>query len=133
MTTVALGSRSRYLPDMIYAENLRDWRGEKVIDPDGSRIGELESVYVDTGSDDPAFVSIRIGFIGRHRLVFVPVAGATVSPNSVRVRYDKKLVQDSPSIDTDGELDAGTEPALFAHYGLPYTLGASGERRLGRR
>lgn len=118
---------------MIYAENLRDWRGEKVIDPDGSKIGELEAVYVDTGSDAPAFLSVRVGFIGRHRLVFVPVVGATVAPDSVRVRYDKKIVQDAPSIDTDGELDAASEPGLFAHYSLPYVTGASGERRLARR
>ena len=118
---------------MIYAENLRDWRGEKVIDPEGSKIGELEAVYVDTASDEPAFVSVKVGFIGRHRLVFVPITGATVSPDAVRVRYDKKLVQDAPSIDMDGELDAASEPEVFAHYSLPYVTGASGERRLGRR
>ena len=118
---------------MIPAENLRDWRGEKVIDPDDSRIGELESVYIDTASDEPAFLSVKVGFLGRHRLVFVPTAGATVLPGAVRVRYDKKLVQDAPSIDTDGELDAASEPGIFAHYGLPYVIGASGERRLGRR
>ena len=28
---------------------------------------------------------------------------------------------------------AGDEPALFAHYSLPYQPGASGQRRLGRR
>ena len=118
---------------MFAAENLRDWRGEKVIDVEGDKIGELEAVYVDTATDQPAFVTVKVGMIGRHRLVFAPVVGATVSPSAVRVQYDKKLVTDAPSIDTDGELPAADEPKLYAHYGLAYQPGASGERRLGRR
>jgi hypothetical protein len=118
---------------MFPAENLRDWRGEKVIDPTGSKIGELEAVYVDTVDDQPAFATVRVGMIGRHRLVFVPLAGATVTPSAVRVRYDKKLVTDAPGIDLDGELAAADEPGVFAHYQLPYQSGTAGERRLARR
>jgi major membrane immunogen (membrane-anchored lipoprotein) len=44
--------------------------------------------------------------ISRRRLAFVPVTGATVSSKAVRVQYAKKLVQDAPVIDTDGELAA---------------------------
>jgi hypothetical protein len=42
-------------------------------------------------------------------------------------------VKDAPAIDTDGELRAGDEEAVFKHYGLAYEPGAGGERRLGRR
>lgn len=116
---------------MFPAENLRDWRGYKVIDPGGDSIGELEAVYVDMGTDEPAFATVKVGFIGRHRLALVPTAGATVTPDAVRVRYDKKVVNDAPSIATDGELTAADEPAVFAHYGLAYD--PAGGRRLGRR
>jgi len=51
----------------------------------------------------------------------------------VRVRSLKKLVKDAPSIATDGELEATAEPAVFEHYGLVYTSGSTGERRLARR
>jgi len=118
---------------MFPAENLRDWRGENVIDPSGSKIGDLEAVYVDTATDEPLFATVKVGIIGRHRLTFVPLTGATVSPSAVRVRYDKKLVADAPAIDTDGELSAADEPAIFAHYELPYQTGTAGERRLARR
>jgi hypothetical protein len=114
------------------AENLRDWRGEKVIDPNDSKIGDLEAVYLDTATEQPAFATVKVGMIGRQRLVFVPLAGTTVSPKSVRVRYAKKLVDDAPSIDTDGELAANDEAAVYAHYDMPYQPGVSGERRLGR-
>ncbi|MEU4192413.1 PRC-barrel domain-containing protein [Kribbella sp. NPDC026611] len=116
---------------MFAAENLSNWIGQKVISDSGDKIGDLEAVYVDTATDEPAFVTVKIGMLN-HRLAFVPVAGATVTPQTVRVRYPKKLVQDAPSIDTDGELAAADEAAIFAHYHLPYTA-TTNERRLGRR
>jgi len=118
---------------MFEATNIRDWRDHDVVDADGNKIGQLEAVYVDTGTDLPAFASVKIGIIGRHRLTFVPLAGATVAPSHVRVAYPKKQVKDAPTIDTDGELAATEEPGLFEHYGLTYQPGASGERRLARR
>ncbi|MFC6087871.1 PRC-barrel domain-containing protein [Saccharothrix sp. BKS2] len=117
---------------MFPAENLRDWVGHAVIDPDGKTIGDLEAVYVDTATDQPSFLTVEVGFLGRRRLAFVPAIGATVTPKAVRVRYPKDLVKDAPSIETDGELYAQDEPQVFAHYGLEHGLGV-GERRLARR
>ncbi len=116
---------------MFPVENLRDWVGYDVIDPDGKKIGSLEAVYVDTVSDEPSFLTVQVGMIGRHRLVFAPAIGVTVGPKHVRVRYGKDLVKDAPGIDTDGELPASDEPKVFAHYHLDYGTGA--ERRLARR
>ena len=115
------------------AENIRDWRDHDVVDAGGDKVGSLEAIYFDTGTEEPVFASVKIGIVGRHRLVFVPLAGAVVSPSYVKVTADKKLIKDAPSIDTDGELEAAQEPAVFEHYGLAYQPGASGERRLGRR
>lgn len=118
---------------MFEADNIRDWRNHDVVDPDGHKIGLLEAIYVDTGSDEPAFASVRTGMLGRHRLSFVPLDRATVAPGNLRVAYPKGQVKNAFSIDTDGELAATDEPALFEHYGIPYQPGLSGERRLARR
>ncbi|MGI8612954.1 MAG: PRC-barrel domain-containing protein [Nocardioidaceae bacterium] len=118
---------------MFEATNIREWRGHDVVDVDGAKIGKLEAVYVDTASDLPSFATVQVGLPGRHRLTFVPLLDAMVGPGYVQVAYDKKLVKDAPSIDTDGELPAGDEPPVFAHYGLDYDPGAGGERRLARR
>jgi hypothetical protein len=115
------------------AENIRDWRGKSVVDSGGSKVGDLEAVYVDTATDEPAFASVKVGIVGRHRLTFVPLDGATVAPDHVRVTADKKRIKDAPAIDLDGELLAGQENDVFTHYGLAYSPGASGERRLARR
>jgi hypothetical protein len=74
------------------------------------------------------------GMPARHRLVFVPLAQAVVGPGYLKLAYDKKQVNDAPSIGTDSELPAADEEAIFKHYGrLIYQPGASGERRLARR
>lgn len=118
---------------MFEPENLRDWTGLAVVDPSGDKIGTLESLYFDTSSDVPSFAAVQVGILGRTRLVFVPLDGALVAPKHLKVQFDKKIVKDAPSIETDGELEASREPAVFEHYGLAYSVGSTGERRLGRR
>ncbi len=118
---------------MFEADDIRAWRGRDVVDSRGSKIGTLESIYVDTGSDLPTFATVTVGVPTRRRLVFVPLDGATVGPGYVKVTHVKGKVRSAPSIGTDGELPASGEPAVFEHYDLRYQAGASGERRLARR
>jgi hypothetical protein len=116
----------------IEVDDIRDWQGLAVVDESGSKIGTLEGVYFDTSTDQPAFATIKVGLPTRYRLVFAPLSGATVGPAYLRVHHSKKQVKDAPSIDTDGELLAGDEEAVFSHYDLPYEA-APTERRLARR
>ncbi len=118
---------------MFEAADIREWRGHDVVDADGHKIGALEAVYVDTGTDLPSFGTVTVGLPTRHRLVFVPLDQAVVGPGYLKVRYDRKQVKDAPAIGIDGELPAGDEEEIFQHYGLPYQAGAGGERRLARR
>jgi hypothetical protein len=118
---------------MFEAANIREWRGHDVVDAEDHKIGELEAIYVDTSTDLPSFGTVQVGMPTRHRLVFVPLDQATVGPGYLKVSYDRKQVKGAPSIDTDGELPAADEEAIFKHYGLTYQPGADGERRLARR
>ncbi|GAA0658962.1 PRC-barrel domain-containing protein [Kitasatospora atroaurantiaca] len=118
---------------MFEAADIREWRGHDVVDNDGHRIGTLESVYVDTATDQPSFATVTVGLPTRRRLVFVPLAGARVGPGYLQVAHPKSQVKNAPAIDTDGELPAEDEPAVFARYEVEYARGASGERRLARR
>jgi uncharacterized protein YrrD len=117
---------------MFDVDDIRDWQGLAVVDQDGDKIGTLEAVYFDTSSDEATFATVKVGFV-TGKLIFVPLVGARVSPKRLRVMIDKKLAKDAPSIDTDGQLEASAEPDVYAHYGMPYERGSSGERRLGRR
>jgi hypothetical protein len=116
------------------AEDNRDWRGHAVVDLSVGFEDRLPGGGVFRHGDrQPTFATVKVGMLGRHRLVFVPLFEARVSPGHVRVTADKKVVKNALAIDTDGELTAAQEPAVFEHYGLRYEPGVSGERRLGRR
>lgn len=117
---------------MLKTADIREWRGREVIDSDRRRLGRLEAVYVDTRTDEPSFLTVRIGLPTRHRLAFVPLVDATVGPEYVRVAYARGQVKDAPSIATDGELLAGKEGEVFSHYGLSYDA-APDQRWLARR
>ncbi|MFC0601795.1 PRC-barrel domain-containing protein [Streptomyces palmae] len=118
---------------MFEPDDIREWRDHDVVDEGGSKIGSLESIYVDTATDQPAFATVATGMPMRRRLVFVPLDGARVGPGYLKVRYAKNQVKDAPSIDLDGVLPAEEESAVFAHYKLEYRTGTGGERRLARR
>ena len=118
---------------MFEANDIREWRGRDVVDRNHDKIGQLEAVYVDTTTDLPAFGTVRVGLPTQRRLVFVPLEGARVGPSYLMVAHAKKKVKSAPSIDVDGELPAGDEEPVFAHYDLAYETGAEGGRRLGRR
>jgi len=113
--------------------DIREWRNHNVVDAAGHKIGTLESVYVDTATDQPAFATVTVGMPTRRRLTFVPLDGARVGPGYLQVTRAKHQVRGAPTIDVDGELPAQDEPAIFAHYDLTYAPGMSGERRLARR
>jgi hypothetical protein len=118
---------------MAEVENLADWRGKEILDRDDEKVGKLEEVYVDTETDQPIFGTVKEGVIGKH-LTFVPLTGATVSPDGLKVTVSKKQIKDAPNIDQDGELDASGESDLYRHYELVYTPPtAPSGRRLAKR
>lgn len=118
---------------MIQPADVREWCDRDIIDVEGHKIGVLESVYVDTTTDEPAMAAVRTGLPTRHRLMFVPLDDAIAGPGYLKVAYVKALVKTAPSIGTVDVLPAEDEAAVFKHYGLPYEPGAAGERQLARR
>ncbi|HEV2635681.1 MAG TPA: PRC-barrel domain-containing protein [Actinocrinis sp.] len=118
---------------MIQMADLREWRGHRIVDPEGHKIGTLEAVYVHTSNDEPSMATVETGRLANHRLVFVPLGDATVGPDYVQVPYSKAMVHGSPSIGTDDILPAEDEEAIFTHYNLTYQTGTAGERQLARR
>ncbi len=112
--------------------DIREWRGQPVVDEKDRRIGTLESVYVETATDEPFFATVLTG-VAKRRLVFVPLEGSVAGPAYLRVPYPKAKVKQAPAIGTDDVLPATDEPEVFAYYELPYATGTGGERRLARR
>ena len=117
---------------MVELGNIRDWRGQDVVDPDGQKIGTLEDVYFDIDTTEPQFACVKTGLFGR-RVTFVPLAGAVAGRDRLEVTIAKDRVKDAPHIEPDGELTEQEEADVYRFYGLDYAPTATGGRRLARR
>jgi uncharacterized protein (TIGR02271 family) len=107
------------MPDI---DTVRSWQGAAMVDPDGDKIGTVESIYVDDQTGEPEWALVNTGLFGT-KSSFVPLAQATSSGDQVQVPYDKQLVKDAPRVDTDQHLSEAEEQELWAHYGLDYDSG----------
>jgi PRC-barrel domain protein len=116
---------------MFTVEDIKDWRGQDVVDPGGDKLGKLEEIYYDMDSDVPAFAAVKTGRIGKH-LSLVPLSGASVGQAYLRVARAKAEFKDAPNFDPDTELTLDDEAAAFRHYGIDYAPAPSGARRLAK-
>ena len=88
-------------------EDIKEWRGETVLGPADAKHGRLEEVYYDAETDLPAFAGVKSGALSK-KLTLVPLAGATVGHDHVRVRATRDEFKNAPSFDTDVELSASS-------------------------
>jgi sporulation protein YlmC with PRC-barrel domain len=97
--------------------DLREWRQREVIDSEGKEIGHAEDVYADDRTGEPAFLLVRGGLFGTKRH-FVPVMGATIEGDKIRVPWDYDTIKNAPRVSADEHLSEEEEKELYRHYGL---------------
>jgi hypothetical protein len=117
----------------VVAESVADWRGHDVIDLDGAKVGQLDGIFYDVESDDAVFGLVKVGNLLGKKLTLVPLQGASVTPNTLRVNYQKADIKDAPTYDPELELTVDQEAGAYQHYGLVYETTQQGARRLARR
>ncbi|MGY3564600.1 PRC-barrel domain-containing protein [Sinomonas sp. RB5] len=100
--------------------------GGRLIGSDGTDLGSIDQIVLDTSGSWPAFVSVRAGFFGITQR-FVPLDGASVDGSAVRVAFDADAVRSAPRVASDrGGLSRDQAAQLREHYGLPADAGNSG-------
>lgn len=90
-----------------------------MIGADGEKIGTIEDVYLDNGTDRPAWVAIKPGWFGRN-ISLVPIAQATEVGGDLQVPFEKERVSSAPHQDPGHDISEIDEQALYRHYGLDY-------------
>jgi uncharacterized protein (TIGR02271 family) len=98
-------------------------RGQDLIGHDGEKLGTIEEIYLDTGTDRPEWALVTTGLFGTKQS-FVPIADAGREGDRLTVPFDKATVKDAPKVDPDGRLSEAEEQQLYRHYGLDYGNGA---------
>src|SRR3954454_16264964 len=117
---------------MIPVENLGDWRGQEVLDPNGEKLGKLEEIYYDGETDAPAFAAVKTGLVSKS-ITLVPLDRASVGREYLRVNRPKAVFKKAPSFDTDSEFTLDDEAAPYRHYSMDYAPAGTGARRLAKR
>jgi sporulation protein YlmC with PRC-barrel domain len=98
-------------------EDVQTWRGRKVVDADGDKIGTVEEVWLDRQTGEPEWATVKTGLFGL-RSSFVPIRDARQEGDgSIRVTVDKEQVKHAPHVDADEALSAEDERRLYEHYG----------------
>jgi uncharacterized protein (TIGR02271 family) len=96
--------------------NIEEWRGAKAVDVNGDKVGSIDEVYLDRGSEQPEWVTVSTGLFGT-RTTFVPINDARLDEGEVRLGYTKDEIKGAPNVDADGALSRDEEQALYEHYG----------------
>jgi len=107
-----------------------DLIGHDVLDAAGQRLGRLDSLYRDVDTPTVAFAAVAMIRRGRRRLVFVPLTGAAISPESVSLRCGALLARRAPQVRPGQGLPVELEADLYRHYDITYRRREHGEARL---
>ncbi len=104
-------------------ERIEEWRGQDVFDPDGEKLGKLEEVYYEASSGDARFLSVKSGLLGR-RSHLVPLAGASVGRDYVRVAFGSDKIQRAEVAESDGILQREAARSAASLFGVELTADA---------
>lgn len=115
----------------IVKNQAQSWIGRRACDANGDKIGSIETVYLDDATGEPEWFAVNTGLFGTH-VSFVPVEGAEVTGDELRLPYDKAFVKDAPRVDADGHLDEGEEEVLYRYYGRDRYAGWDRESAITR-
>lgn len=104
--------------------------GRDVLDAAGQRLGRVDSLYRDLDAPDLVFAAVAMIRRGRRRLVFVPLTGAIIKPESVSLRCGALLARRAPQVRPGSGLPVELEADLYRHYDIAYRRREHGEARL---
>lgn len=103
--------------------------GGNVIDSEGNKVGSIGQIYVDDQTNNPSWATVNTGLFGSNES-FVPLQGASLEGNDVRIGHDKAKVKNAPNVAPDGHLSEEEEAGLYRYYGMS-TDGRSPEQTTG--
>jgi PRC-barrel domain len=108
-------------------EEAKGWRGCAVDDVEGSRVGEVNSVFADAVDGVPAWLIVKRGGRFNRTLVAVPLGDCAAGGGRVWVAHPSQAIRSSPVVDSRRPLLREHELSICAHYGIGERVGRAAE------
>lgn len=89
--------------------------GTQLVGRDGEGIGAIDRVFNKDSTDEPAWVTVRMGVMRREHIM--PLEGSQVEEDSIRVPYTQEMVKNSPKLEIEHVLTGQDISVLARYYG----------------
>lgn len=113
--------------DRASAAEAMGWLGTEVTDLGGSAIGQVQGLYLDADSGEPAWLIARLGRRRRARVVAIPFSNCAGAPFGVWVGQEADAIRSAPVVDPTRPLRREHELTICAHFGIGEKVGRAGE------
>lgn len=99
------------------------WLGAELTDLGGDAVGQVQGIFVDADSGEPAWLVARLGRRRRARVVAVPFANCAGAPFGVWVAQEGEAIRSAPVVDSTRPLRREHELTICAHFGIGERVG----------
>lgn len=102
------------------------WVGAELAELGGDPVGQVQGIYVDAASGEPAWLVARLGRRRRARVVAVPFSNCAGAPFGVWVAQEADAIRSAPVVDPTRPLRREHELTICAHFGIGEKVGRAG-------
>lgn len=113
--------------DRASAAEAMGWLGTEVTELGGSAIGQVQGLYLDADSGEPAWLIVRLGRRRRARVVAIPFSNCAGAPFGVWVGQEADAIRSAPVVDPTRPLRREHELTICAHFGIGEKVGRAAE------
>src|SRR4051794_4904851 len=103
------------------------WLGAEVAELSGNSVGQVQGLYVDADSGEPAWLIARLGRRRRARVVAVPFSSCAGAPFGVWVAQEADAIRSAPVVDPTRPLRREHELTICAHFGIGEKAGRAAQ------
>ena len=103
------------------------WLGADLAELGGNAVGQVQGLYVDAESGEPAWLIARLGRRRRARIVAVPFSNCAGAPFGVWVGQEGEAIRSAPVVDPTRPLRREHELTICAHFGIGEKVGRAAE------
>jgi hypothetical protein len=109
------------------AAEAMSWLGADVAELSGDPVGQVQGLFVDAASGDPAWLVARLGRRRRARVVALPFSNCAGAPFGVWVAQEADAIRSAPVVDPTRPLRREHELTICAHFGIGEKVGRAAE------